>query len=173
MRIRVGYDSFGYHHARVTRTAWETYRERVGVCRDFAHLALTLCRCMNIPARYCTSYLGDIGVPADPAPMDFSGWFEAYLEDRWHVFDARHNTRRVGRIPIAYGRDAADVAICSTFGPNTLSGFRVWTDVVADGTSVPPFATFAYADSVICRNESSEHADSAAIPSDGSSILGV
>lgn len=124
--------TFGYHHARVTRTAWETYNECIGVCRDFAHLALTLCRCTNIPARYCTGYLGDIGVPSDPNPMDFSGWFEAYLDNQWHAFDARHNERRIGRILIAYGRDAADVAISSTFGPNTLAGFKVWTDEVAN-----------------------------------------
>ena len=122
--------SFGYHHARATRTAWETYNERVGVCRDFAHLALTLCRCTNIPARYCTGYLGDVGVPPDPAPMDFSGWFEAYLDNQWHVFDARHNTRRVGRILLGYGRDAADVPISHTFGPNTLTNFRVWADEI-------------------------------------------
>jgi len=122
--------TFGYHHARNTRTAWEGFNERVGVCRDFAHLALTLCRCTNIPARYCTGYLGDIGVPADPNPMDFSGWFEVYLENHWHVFDARHNERRIGRIMIAYGRDAADVAISNTFGPNVLAGFKVWTDQV-------------------------------------------
>ena len=122
--------SFGYNHARNTRTAWDTFNERVGVCRDFAHLALTLCRCTNIPARYCTGYLGDIGVPTDPNPMDFSGWFEAYLDGKWHVFDARHNTARIGRILIAYGRDAADVAISNTFGPNTLANFRVWTDQI-------------------------------------------
>jgi len=127
--------SFGYQHARATRTAWETYAERVGVCRDFAHLALTLCRCTNIPARYCTGYLGDIGVPPDPAPMDFSGWFEAYLDNHWHTFDARHNAPRIGRILIAYGRDAADVALTSTFGPNTLAGFRVWTEAVAEGAA--------------------------------------
>jgi transglutaminase-like putative cysteine protease len=121
---------FGYDYARPTRTAWETYNERVGVCRDFAHLALTLCRCTNIPARYCTGYLGDIGVPADPNPMDFSGWFEVYLDNQWHVFDARHNARRIGRILIAYGRDAADVAISNTFGPNRLVDFRIWTDPV-------------------------------------------
>jgi transglutaminase-like putative cysteine protease len=121
---------FDYNHARATRTAWETYNERIGVCRDFAHLALTLCRCTNIPARYCTGYLGDIGVPADPNPMDFSGWFEVYLENRWHAFDPRHNARRIGHVLIAYGRDAADVAISTTFGPNTLAGFRVWTDQV-------------------------------------------
>jgi transglutaminase-like putative cysteine protease len=122
--------TFGYHHARPTRTAWDTYTERVGVCRDFAHLALTLCRCVNIPARYCTGYLGDIGVPPDTSPMDFSGWFEAYLEGQWHVFDARHNRPRIGRILIAYGRDAADVALTNTFGPNTLAGFHVWADEV-------------------------------------------
>jgi len=127
--------SFGYHHARATRTAWETYNERVGVCRDFAHLALTFCRCTNIPARYCTGYLGDIGVPADPNPMDFSGWFEVYLDNQWHVFDARHNARRIGHILIAYGRDAADVAISNTFGPNQLVDFRVWTDPVTSERS--------------------------------------
>jgi transglutaminase-like putative cysteine protease len=127
--------SFGYHHARPTRTAWETYNERVGVCRDFAHLALTFCRCTNIPARYCTGYLGDIGVPADPNPMDFSGWFEVYLDNRWHVFDARHNARRIGHILIAYGRDAADVAISNTFGPNQLVDFRIWTDPVTSERS--------------------------------------
>jgi transglutaminase-like putative cysteine protease len=124
---------FGYHHARATRTAWETYQEGVGVCRDFAHLAVTLCRCLNIPARYCTGYLGDIGVPPDPAPMDFSGWFEAFLDGQWHTFDARHNRPRIGRVLIGYGRDAADVAISNTFGPNTLSGFRVWTEQAALG----------------------------------------
>ena len=103
--------TFGYEHARATRTAWETFQERTGVCRDFAHLAVALCRCMNIPARYCTGYLPDIGVPPDEAPMDFSGWFEAYLGGHWYTFDARHNVPRIGRILIARGRDAADVAI--------------------------------------------------------------
>jgi transglutaminase-like putative cysteine protease len=121
---------FGYVHARATRTAWEGFQERVGVCRDFAHLALTFCRCMNIPARYCTGYLGDIGVPIVAAPMDFSGWFEAYLGDRWYTFDARHNTPRIGRVLIARGRDAAYVAISTTFGPNVLRSFKVWTDEV-------------------------------------------
>jgi transglutaminase-like putative cysteine protease len=121
------YATFGYAHARPTRTAWEVYGERVGVCRDFAHLAVALCRCMNIPARYCTGYLGDVGVPLVDAPMDFSGWFEAYLGDSWYTFDARHNTPRIGRVLIARGRDAADVAISTAFGPNVLSGFRVWT----------------------------------------------
>ncbi len=120
--------TFGYEHARVTRTAWEAFNERRGVCRDFAHLAVAFCRCMNIPARYATGYLGDIGVPPDPSPMDFSGWFEAYLGGRWYAFDARHNTPRIGRILMAYGRDAADVPISTTFGPNTLKSFKVWTD---------------------------------------------
>ena len=118
---------FGYQFARATKTASEAFRERQGVCRDFAHLALTLCRCMNIPARYCTGYLGDIGVAPVDAPMDFAGWFEAYLGGAWHTFDPRNNTRRIGRVLIARGRDAADVAISMTFGPNVLEGFRVWT----------------------------------------------
>jgi transglutaminase-like putative cysteine protease len=122
--------TFGYQYARPTKTAWEAYNERQGVCRDFAHLAVTLCRCMNIPARYCTGYLGDIGVPISDAPMDFSGWFEAYLGNAWHTFDARHNVPRIGRVLIGTGRDAADVAITTTFGPNVLTGFKVWTDEV-------------------------------------------
>jgi len=121
---------FGYQFARATRTASEAFSERQGVCRDFAHLALTLCRCMNIPARYCTGYLGDIGVAPVDAPMDFAGWFEAYLGGAWHTFDPRNNARRVGRVLIARGRDAADVAISTTFGPNVLEGFRVWTHEV-------------------------------------------
>lgn len=125
-----GHLSFGYQFARSTRTAFEAYQERQGVCRDYAHLALTLCRCLNIPARYCTGYLGDIGVPPVDLPMDFSGWFEVYLEGRWHTFDARHNVPRIGRVLIARGRDAADVAISMTFGPCTLQAFKVWTDEV-------------------------------------------
>jgi transglutaminase-like putative cysteine protease len=121
---------FGYSYARPSKTAYETFNERQGVCRDFAHLAITFCRCLNIPARYCTGYLGDIGVPANPAPMDFSGWLEVYLGGAWHVFDPRHNQRRVGRVLIARGRDAADVAISMTFGPNVLESFKVWTDEV-------------------------------------------
>jgi transglutaminase-like putative cysteine protease len=121
---------FGYEFASPTKTAWQVFEERKGVCRDFAHLAITLCRCMNIPARYCTGYLGDIGRPRDPAPMDFAGWFEAYLGGAWHTFDARNNVPRIGRVLIARGRDAADVAIATTFGPNTLQSFRVWTDEV-------------------------------------------
>ena len=113
--------TFGYQYARPTKTAWETFNERQGVCRDFAHLAVTLCRCMNIPARYCTGYLGDIGVPPSAAPMDFSGWFEAFVGGKWYTFDARHSVPRIGRILIAQGRDASDVAISTTFRPNTLT----------------------------------------------------
>ena len=123
--------TFGYQHARATRTAADAFQERTGVCRDFAHLAVTFCRCMNIPARYVTGYLGDIGVPPDPAPMDFSAWFEVWLGDRWYTFDARHNRPRIGRIPIAVGRDASDVAISNSFGITDLVGFSVWTDEVA------------------------------------------
>ncbi len=121
---------FGYQHARASKTAYEAWHEGAGVCRDYAHLAITFCRCLNIPARYCTGYLGDIGVPAVPAPMDFAGWFEAWLDGRWYTFDARNNAPRIGRILMARGRDAADVAISTSFGPNTLSGFKVWTDQV-------------------------------------------
>ncbi len=115
--------TFSYPDARSTRTAWDGHEERVGVCRDFAHLAITLCRCMNIPARYCTGYLGDIGVPVAPDPMDFSAWFEAFLEGGWYTFDARHNKPRIGRILMARGRDAADVALSTSFGPNQLGRF--------------------------------------------------
>ena len=126
---------FGYEHASPTKTAWDAYHEGRGVCRDFAHLAVTLCRCMNIPARYCTGYLGDIGVPYDPAPMDFSAWFEAYLGGRWYTFDARHNKPRIGRILMARGRDATDVAIVTSFGPCTLAGFKVITDEVREAVA--------------------------------------
>ena len=126
---------FGYHHARCDRTASEGHAEQRGVCRDFAHLAVTLCRCMNIPARYCTGYLGDIGVPRDPAPMDFSAWFEAYLGGRWYTFDARHNRPRIGRIVIARGRDAADVAISTGFGFTQLVRFSVVTEEVEEARS--------------------------------------
>jgi transglutaminase-like putative cysteine protease len=120
--------AFGYQHARRTKTAHEVFQEKVGVCRDFAHLAIAFCRCMNIPARYCTGYLGDIGVPPLPGVMDFAGWFEAFLDGHWYTFDARNNTPRIGRVLIARGRDAADVAISSTFGPNELVKFRVRTE---------------------------------------------
>jgi transglutaminase-like putative cysteine protease len=123
---------FGYHHARCDRTASEAHAERRGVCRDFAHLAVTLCRCLNIPARYCTGYLGDIGVPPDPAPMDFSAWFEVLLDGRWFTFDARHNQPRIGRVLIARGRDAADVAISTEFGFTQLERFSVTTREVEE-----------------------------------------
>jgi transglutaminase-like putative cysteine protease len=122
--------TFGYQFANPARTASQAFTERQGVCRDFAHLAVTLCRCLNIPARYCTGYLGDIGVPVSDAPMDFAGWFEAYVGGAWYTFDARNNEPRIGRVLIARGRDAADVAISMSFGPNTLEGFRVWADEI-------------------------------------------
>ncbi len=123
---------FGYENARPTRTAWEAFQERRGVCRDYAHLAVTFCRCMNIPARYCAGYLGDMGTPPPYGVMDFAAWFEVYLEGAWHTFDARNNTPRIGRVLMARGRDAADVAIATTFGPNTLESFQVWTDEVVE-----------------------------------------
>lgn len=122
---------FDYQQARKTRTAREAYQERVGVCRDYTHLAITLCRCLNIPARYCTGYLGDIGVPVT-GPMDFSAWFEAYLGGRWHPFDPRNNIPRIGRVLMAYGHDAADVALLTSFGPSRLDRFTVWTDEVGE-----------------------------------------
>jgi transglutaminase-like putative cysteine protease len=121
---------FGYEHARPTKTAWEALNEGRGVCRDFAHLAITFCRCLNIPARYCTGYLGDIGVPPPYSPMDFAGWFEAYLDGRWYTFDPRNYVPRIGRVLVARGRDAADVAISSSFGPATLVSFSVVTDQI-------------------------------------------
>ncbi|MEN8261370.1 MAG: transglutaminase family protein [Pseudomonadota bacterium] len=125
-----GHLTFGYQYARATKTALEAFNERTGVCRDYTHLAVTFCRCMNIPARYCTGYLGDIGVPASPDPMDFSAWFEAYLGGRWHTFDPRNKIPRVGRVLIAQGRDAADVSISNAFGPNVLKSFKVWAGEV-------------------------------------------
>jgi transglutaminase-like putative cysteine protease len=119
---------FGYEHARVTRSASEAYEERRGVCRDYAHLAIAFCRALNIPARYCTGYLGDVGTPPPFAPGDFAAWFEAYLGGQWHTFDPRNNVPRIGRVLLARGRDATDVAITTTFGPNSLNSFRVWTD---------------------------------------------
>lgn len=124
--------TFSYGYATM-RTALEAHEERVGVSRDYAHLAITLCRAMNMPARYVNGYLGDIGVDADPAPMDFNAWFEVYLEDRWHTFDARHNTARIGRIPVAHGRDAADIPLIQTFGKHELTTFKVWTYLEASG----------------------------------------
>ncbi|MFP1633774.1 transglutaminase-like domain-containing protein [Zhengella sp. ZM62] len=121
-----GHIRFDYMKARATRTAFEAYEERVGVCRDFAHLAVALCRCLNIPARYVNGYLGDIGVPVID-PMDFSAWIEVFLDDGWYTFDPRNNTPRIGRIVIARGRDAADVPLINSFGPHVLKSFRVWT----------------------------------------------
>jgi transglutaminase-like putative cysteine protease len=119
--------TFGYEHARANKTAFDAHEERLGVCRDYAHLAITLCRCMNIPARYCTGYLGDIGVPVEGV-MDFSAWMEVYLGGQWRTLDARHNKPRIGRIMMALGRDATDVAIVTNFGPATLAGFKVITE---------------------------------------------
>ena len=127
-----GHLRFDYKTARPTRTALDAFRERLGVCRDFTHLAVTLCRCMNIPARYTTGYLGDIGVPPLPSPMDFSAWFEVFLGDRWYTFDARHNEARIGRIVMARGRDAGDVPITMAFGPNSLWRFDVVTEEVEE-----------------------------------------
>ncbi len=127
--------TFGYEHARPTKTAFEAFTERTGVCRDFAHLAVALCRCMNIPARYCTGYLSDIGVPPPYGPMDFAGWMEVYLGGAWHMFDPRNNQPRIGRVLIARGRDAADVAISSTFGPAELLGFTVVCDEIRAGAA--------------------------------------
>jgi transglutaminase-like putative cysteine protease len=122
---------FGYPHARSTRSAFEGLEDRAGVCRDFAHLAVALCRCMNIPARYCTGYLGDIGIEPIPGPMDFSAWFEVYLGGRWYPFDARHRIPRIGRILMAYGRDAVDTAISTNFGPASLKRFDVIAEEIA------------------------------------------
>ena len=123
---------FGYEFASPFKSASDVYRERTGVCRDLNHLALTFCRCLGIPARYATGYLGDIGVAASPAPMDFSGWFEAYLGGQWHTFDARHNTPRIGRVVMARGRDAVDVALTTSFGPTILEKFIVYTNEVRE-----------------------------------------
>jgi transglutaminase-like putative cysteine protease len=124
--------SFNYQNARSTRTAWDAFNERTGVCRDFAHLAITFCRCLNIPARYCTGYLGDIGIPPPYGVMDFAAWMEVYIGGTWHTFDPRNNVPRIGRVLIARGRDAADVAIATTFGPNMLESFKVWTDEIQE-----------------------------------------
>ncbi len=130
--------TFSYEYARPDKTARNAYDERRGVCRDFAHLALTLCRCMNIPARYCTGYIGDIGIPPVDRPMDFSGWFEAFLDGpegpRWYTFDARHNRQRIGRVLMATGRDATDVALVTSFGPNWLAKFNVVAQEVKEGS---------------------------------------
>jgi transglutaminase-like putative cysteine protease len=126
-----GHIGFDYQTARSTRTATEAFTERTGVCRDYAHLAIAFCRAMNIPARYCTGYLGDIGEPPPYAAMDFAAWFEAYVGGRWQTFDPRNNAPRIGRVLMARGRDAADVALSNTFGANILVSFKVWTHEVA------------------------------------------
>ena len=128
---------FGYSYARSTKTALDVFTERNGVCRDFQHLAITFCRCMNIPARYATGYLGDIRISLPPSPMDFSAWFEVYLDGRWWTFDARHNMPRVGRVLMGVGRDAADVAITTSFGYAELTRFTVISDEVVESAATP------------------------------------
>ncbi len=124
--------AFNYMNARATRTAVEAFNDRTGVCRDYVHLAITFCRCMNIPARYCTGYLSDLGTPPPFSAGDFAAWFEAWIGDRWHTFDPRYNVPRRGRVLMARGRDACDVAITTTFGPHMLESFKVWTDEIAE-----------------------------------------
>ncbi len=126
--------AFSYQNARPTRSAWDAFNERSGVCRDYAHLAIAFCRSMNIPARYCTGYLGDVGTEPPFPPGDFAAWFEAWIGGRWHIFDPRNNVPRMSRVLMARGRDASDVAITTTFGPNFLESFKVWTDEIP-GTS--------------------------------------
>ena len=128
---------FGYEHASPNKTAFDAFTEQRGVCRDYAHLAITLCRCMNVPARYCTGYLGDMGTEPPYPPGDFAAWFEAYLGGRWYTLDPRNNVPRIGRILMARGRDATDVAIVTSFGPCTLAGFKVITEEVTSAASVP------------------------------------
>jgi transglutaminase-like putative cysteine protease len=125
--------TFGYQYAQSTKTAYQTYVQRQGVCRDMAHLAITFCRCLNIPARYCSSYLGDIGVPPVAAPMDFAACMEVYLGGQWHTFDPRNNARRIGRLMIARGRDAADTAFSTAFGSSCLQSLQVWTEEINEG----------------------------------------
>ncbi len=123
---------FDYQQARNTMTAAQVYQEGVGVCRDYTHLAVTFCRCMNIPARYCMGYLSDIGLPPPYGDMDFAAWFEAYLDGEWHIFDPRNNKRLIGRILIAKGRDAADVSLSNSFGATQLKSFLVRADEVVE-----------------------------------------
>ncbi len=124
--------AFDYQQTRIGQSARDTFESRVGVCRDITHLAIAFCRCFNIPARYASGYLGDIGIPPEPFPMDFNAWFEAYLGGQWHTFDPRHNMPRIGRILMVRGRDAADTAMTTCFGPNTLTHFEVWTEEVQE-----------------------------------------
>jgi transglutaminase-like putative cysteine protease len=150
--------AFDYQNARVTRTAAEAFNERTGVCRDYAHLAIAYCRCMNIPARYCTGYLSDAGLAPPFAVGDFAAWFEAWIGGRWHMFDPRNNVPRMGRVLMARGRDASDVAIATTFGPNTLEGFRVWAD------EVPVHETFGSpTDNLFPRHTAERPVDSVAL----------
>lgn len=122
--------TYGYEHARASKTAYEVYQERTGVCRDFAHLAIAFCRSLNIPARYASGYLGDIGVEPLPTPMDFHAWFEVFLDGQWYAFDARHNTPRLGRVLMVRGRDATDTALITSFGAHELVKFKVWADEI-------------------------------------------
>lgn len=126
--------AFNYQHASATRSALGAFNEKTGVCRDYAHLAITFCRCMNIPARYCTGYLSDLGMTPPFDVGDFAAWFEAWIDGRWHTFDPRNNVARRGRVLMARGRDACDVAIATTFGPHTLESFRVWADEIPGAT---------------------------------------
>ncbi|MEI9811906.1 MAG: transglutaminase family protein [Acidobacteriota bacterium] len=123
---------FNYQNASATRSAAQAFYDRTGVCRDFAHLAIAFCRCMNIPARYCTGYLSDLGTPLPYPPGDFAAWMEVWVGGRWQLFDPRNNVPRRGRILMARGRDASDVAIATTFGPNVLESFRVWADEISE-----------------------------------------
>ena len=130
--------TFDYQQASATRTAWETYHGGTGVCRDYTHLAVALCRAMNIPARYCTGYLGDMGTPPPYGPGDFAAWFEAYLDGRWYTFDPRNHVPRTARVLVARGRDAADVPLTHAFGQNTLTSFKVWTDEIDEAPDALP-----------------------------------
>jgi transglutaminase-like putative cysteine protease len=131
-----GHVTFGYQYASNTKTACDVCAQKQGVCRDFQHLAITMLRALNVPARYATGYLGDIGVPPVPSPMDFSAWFEVYLGGRWYTLDGRHNKPRIGRILQARGRDAVDVALTTSFGSTNLVQFKVWTDEIKEGVDL-------------------------------------
>jgi len=125
--------TYGYEHASPTMTAAQALAARAGVCRDFQHLAITICRCLNLPARYVSGWLGDIGIEPVPTPMDLHAWFEVRLADGWYAFDARHNVPRAGRVAMAKGRDAADVAFTTAFGDAPMTTFEVWADEVVGG----------------------------------------
>ncbi|SDD70246.1 Transglutaminase-like enzyme, putative cysteine protease [Paracoccus isoporae] len=122
--------TFNYQDADATRTAKDAFDQGKGVCRDFAHLAIAMCRALNIPARYVNAHLGDFGVPVPPDPMDYAASVQVYLSGRWWNFDPRNNSRRIGRIPVGYGRDATDVALISSFGAHRLLNFTVITEEV-------------------------------------------